>query len=367
MEQIILKLMHKLLVLLLLCITQNVFCQRSSTEIAHARFHNSIIGGFQEIEGNFSVDECFPVSNGTVIIPFWFIASPTSFDLSELNITTYNDQGQMNGFDNKNDYNWINTLDLSSEFQENIENFNSNCKKETYQILTSVIQVSTTEYACLNDLESKEITISICFTKNSTSNNNIQELLSQTEIDDAFNVDCLDLIHTEMHRKAGLDDPDPITIEPCFDLTINICCSGTGPQLAPKFDMDGDGIDDFYDNCISEPNADQNDADGDGIGDACDDLENGGEPNLVTNNNQTNYADRVAMHSDGGNSFSPLAGQFGRSTILNKEYYIYNTDGRLVLKTTSKRNINLGNSPQLYIILEFINGQYTKTEKIILE
>jgi hypothetical protein len=38
----------------------------------------------------------------------------------------------------------------------------------------------------------------------------------------------------------------------------------------PLPDLDGDGVLDAADNCLTVPNADQADADGDGVGDACD-------------------------------------------------------------------------------------------------
>ncbi|MFN2383988.1 MAG: thrombospondin type 3 repeat-containing protein, partial [Gemmatimonadota bacterium] len=41
------------------------------------------------------------------------------------------------------------------------------------------------------------------------------------------------------------------------------------PQPPDSVDTDGDGIDDWIDNCPGTPNADQADDDGDGIGDAC--------------------------------------------------------------------------------------------------
>jgi hypothetical protein len=43
------------------------------------------------------------------------------------------------------------------------------------------------------------------------------------------------------------------------------------PGLAQTFpDVDGDGVADAEDNCLTVPNADQRDVDGDGLGDACD-------------------------------------------------------------------------------------------------
>jgi len=46
------------------------------------------------------------------------------------------------------------------------------------------------------------------------------------------------------------------------------------PILIANLDADGDGVDDFFDNCPNNPNTDQLDTDGDGLGDACDPLPN---------------------------------------------------------------------------------------------
>jgi hypothetical protein len=65
-------------------------------------------------------------------------------------------------------------------------------------------------------------------------------------------------------------------------------------------DTDGDGIPDTTDNCLTIPNADQQDTDGDGIGDACDlDNDNDGVPDATDNCPTMPNADQKDTDGDG--------------------------------------------------------------------
>ncbi|MBW1807566.1 MAG: VCBS repeat-containing protein [Deltaproteobacteria bacterium] len=74
-----------------------------------------------------------------------------------------------------------------------------------------------------------------------------------------------------------------LSLAGCSDTTAKCstdsdCPDGTcvDGRCQIKSDRDGDGIDDFSDNCPEHPNPDQADSDGDGIGDVCDPCPNSG-------------------------------------------------------------------------------------------
>lgn len=77
-------------------------------------------------------------------------------------------------------------------------------------------------------------------------------------------------------------DPDPGAADPGGSSETALAPDDTAspPDEGTSLpDGDGDGVADFYDNCPSDPNADQLDSDGDGKGDACDaDSDNDGVP-----------------------------------------------------------------------------------------
>lgn len=80
-------------------------------------------------------------------------------------------------------------------------------------------------------------------------------------------------------------------------------------------DLDGDGIDNTQDNCLTDPNHEQTDTDGDGEGDACDDTPNGtadddsdGVVNLVDNCPGDYNPDQADADGDGiGDACGPGA------------------------------------------------------------
>ena len=64
-------------------------------------------------------------------------------------------------------------------------------------------------------------------------------------------------------------------------------------------DVDGDGIPDIRDNCVSTPNADQADVDHDGLGDVCQDFDRDGIPNARDNCPNVPNVDQADQDSDG--------------------------------------------------------------------
>ncbi len=68
----------------------------------------------------------------------------------------------------------------------------------------------------------------------------------------------------------GLDAPLGSDATPGIDAAPGIDARTIDAPGGGINDVDGDGVADASDNCVSIPNADQHDEDGDGVGDACD-------------------------------------------------------------------------------------------------
>ena len=64
-------------------------------------------------------------------------------------------------------------------------------------------------------------------------------------------------------------------------------------------DIDGDGIPDIRDNCVSTSNADQADIDRDGLGDVCQDFDRDGIPNAHDNCPNVPNVDQADQDGDG--------------------------------------------------------------------
>ncbi len=108
-----------------------------------------------------------------------------------------------------------------------------------------------------------------------------------------------------------VDDGQTIVLEP-GEHTLTVSASdalGNGANASATFvalestspdDADDDGIGDGQDNCINDPNPNQEDGDGDGIGDACDPDLNDGPTGDADDDGLTNAAE-IQLGTDPGN------------------------------------------------------------------
>jgi hypothetical protein len=106
-------------------------------------------------------------------------------------------------------------------------------------------------------------------------------------------------IYFDADRSVNVSYPEAPDLTNDFGVLKLAAVSGVANPLFKLSDIDGDGIPDIKDNCVSASNPDQVDVDQNGRGDVCDDYDRDGIINIKDNCSETPNYSQIDTDADG--------------------------------------------------------------------